>query len=90
NLEKAETKSITDKHANERFFKELEEQKEMYAAYEAFKTKVGKEEADKRYQNELLAFENYGALLDAEIEKIKALGDALTPEQFQKLEKLQS
>ncbi|MCW0497793.1 hypothetical protein OKE63_01250 [Riemerella anatipestifer] len=90
NLEKAETKSVTEKHANEQFFKELEEQKELFAAYEVFKTKVGKEEADKRYQNELLAFENYGALLDAEIEKIKALGDALTPEQFQKLEKLQS
>ncbi|MDY3429599.1 hypothetical protein PG662_08830 [Riemerella anatipestifer] len=90
NLEKAETKSVTEKHANEQFFKELEEQKELFAAYEVFKTKVGKEEADKRYQNELLAFENYGALLDAEMEKIKALGDALTPEQFQKLEKLQS
>ncbi|MFX1715336.1 hypothetical protein JZ949_09745 [Riemerella anatipestifer] len=89
NLEKAETKSVTEKHANEQFFKELEEQKELFAAYEVFKTKVGKEEADKRYQNELFAFENYGALLDAEIEKIKALGDALTPEQLQKLEKLQ-
>ncbi|MDY3363837.1 hypothetical protein PG623_07475 [Riemerella anatipestifer] len=89
NLEKSETQSVIDKQANERFFKELEEQKEMYAAYEVFKTKVGKEEADKRYQTELKTFENYGALLDAEIEKIKALGDALTPEQLQKLEKLQ-
>lgn len=88
-LEKAETKSVTEKQANERFFKELEEQKEMYATYEAFKTKVGKEEADKRYQTELKTFENYGTLLDAEIEKIKALSETLTPEQLQKLEKLQ-
>ncbi|WP_018675544.1 hypothetical protein [Riemerella columbina] len=88
-LEKAETKSVTDKQANEQFFKELEEQKEMYAAYEVFKSKVGKEEADRRYQNELSVFENYGALINAEIEKIKALGDTLSPEQLQKLEKLQ-
>ncbi|MCK0204019.1 hypothetical protein MWN41_13435, partial [Ornithobacterium rhinotracheale] len=85
-----ETKAAKDKQANELFFKDLKDKKEMYAAYEAFKTKVGKEEADKRYALLVEAHQNYGALLDAEIEKIKELGNAITTEQLDKLNKLQS
>ncbi|MGV4479575.1 hypothetical protein ACQ1PV_10405, partial [Ornithobacterium rhinotracheale] len=89
-LRAGEIKAAKAKQENDSFFKDLQDRKEMYAAYEAFKTKVGQEEADKRYALLVEAHQNYGALLDAEINKIKELGDTITPEQLEKLNKLQT
>jgi len=45
----SEEDSIRDKQAATKLKTTLEEQKTLYADYEAYKSKVGKEEADKRY-----------------------------------------
>ncbi|SDE77535.1 hypothetical protein [Riemerella columbipharyngis] len=88
-LESREKQSVKEKQENTAFFKDLAEKKELYAAYEAFKTKVGKEEAQKRYQILLNESETYGELLNREIEKLKAKAGDLSPEQLEKLKKLQ-
>lgn len=50
--------------------KNLNQQKEMYAAYEAMKTQIGESEAQKRYNINVKEFDTFGALLDAEIKKL--------------------
>lgn len=88
NLEKAETSSTRYKQDTDKLLKDLDVQKEAYAAYEAFKTKVGKDEADKRFETAKLEFQNFGEMLQAEIDKLNALQN-LTPEQTERKTKLE-
>lgn len=88
NLEKAETSSTRYKQGTDKLLKDLDVQKEAYAAYEAFKTKVGKDEADKRFETAKLEFQNFGEMLQAEIDKLNALQN-LTPEQTERKTKLE-
>ena len=50
--------------------KNLNQQKEMYAAYEAMKTQIGEAEAQKRYNINIKEIGTYGELLDAKIKKL--------------------
>lgn len=52
--------------------KTLEVKKKLYFAYENYKTKVGKEAADKRYKSQLGDVEDYGAFLEKELAKLKS------------------
>jgi hypothetical protein len=55
----------------------LESQKSMYAEYEAFKTKVGTLEADKRYASVIKDFKDYESYLKSKKDKLaeKPVGD---------------
>lgn len=88
-LEKSEVNSVKSKQENELFFEKLEVLKDAYASYEALKTSIGKAEADKRYTALLEEFQSYGAVLESEINKLKSLGSSITPEQIDKLNKLE-
>lgn len=88
NLEKAEKASATYKHGTEDLMKELDLQKEVFANYEAFKTKVGKDEADKRFDTAKWEFQNFGEVLQAELDKLNKIQN-LTPEQTERKQKLE-
>lgn len=88
NLEQAEKASVTYKQGTDNLLKDLELQREVYASYEAFKTKVGKEEADKRFEVAKWEFQSFGELIQAEIDKLKSL-ENLTPEQVERKTKLE-
>lgn len=68
--------------------KELDLQKEVFANYEAFKTKVGKDEADKRFDTAKWEFQNFGEVLQAELDKLNKIQN-LTPEQTERKQKLE-
>jgi TP901 family phage tail tape measure protein len=55
----AEEDSIRDKQAATKLKVTLDEQKQLYADYEAYKGEVGKEEADKRYTAQILTDKTY-------------------------------
>lgn len=57
--EKSEVDVIEDKQATERLKKVLDSQKSLYEEYEQAITKVGKDEADKRYGNLINTGSNY-------------------------------
>lgn len=86
-LQKIELEVVGYKQDTDKLLKELGEEKELYAAYEAFKTQVGKEEADKRFAIAEREFQNFGERLHAEIDKLNQLS-TLTPEQTERKEKL--
>lgn len=54
-----------------RIEKQLAAQKKQYEDYEDYKTKFGKQEADKRYKNEIDTTKNYTDYLQSEIDKLK-------------------
>lgn len=88
NLEKAETESTAYKQDTGKLLKDLDLQKEAFAAYEAYKTRVGSEEANKRFDTAKWEFQNFGEMLQAEIDKLNALQN-LTPEQSDRKVKLE-
>lgn len=87
-LEKAEKASTAYNHGTEDLMKELDLQKEVFANYEAFKTKVGKDEADKRFDTAKWEFQNFGEVLQAELDKLNKIQN-LTPEQTKRKQKLE-
>lgn len=64
-------KSLVYRQNTKKLTSELEQEKQVFAAYEVFKTKVGKEEADKRYGVLLKGFQNYGERLKEEHTKLQ-------------------
>lgn len=84
----SEKSSTRYKQETEAIFKKLSEQKEIFASYEVLKTKIGAEEADKRYSKELSTYQSYLSLLDDEINKLKAV-KKLSPEQSERKERLE-
>lgn len=54
-----------------RIEKQLTAEKKQYEDYEDYKTKFGKQEADKRYKNEIDTTKNYTDYLQSEIDKLK-------------------
>jgi TP901 family phage tail tape measure protein len=55
----AEEDAVRDKQASVKLKVTLDEQKQLYADYEAYKDKVGKEAADKRYADLIVTENNY-------------------------------
>lgn len=51
----------------------LDDQKKLFAAYEVFKTKVSKEEAEARYGMLLKSHQDFGEILDEEIKKLEEI-----------------
>lgn len=87
-LEKKELETNTYKIATEELIKNINEQKDIYAAYEAFKSKVGIEEAKKRYGVELQEFESFIQRMDEEIAKLSNMPERSVVEN-DRLQKLQ-
>lgn len=86
-LQKIELEVVGYKQDTDKLLKELDEEKELYAIYEAFKTQVGQDEADKRFAIAEREFKNFGERLQAEIDKLNQL-PKLSPEQSERKEKL--
>lgn len=64
NLEKKEIGTLQYEKETEQLLKHLDRLKQIYADYEAYKTEVGKEEADKRFKNEYKDFNPDTSYLD--------------------------
>jgi hypothetical protein len=71
-LEKEAEKALTYRQDTAKLETQLDQEKEVYAAYEAFKTQVGMEAAEERYGALLNGFQNYGERLKAEYAKLEA------------------
>lgn len=63
--------SLRYRQNTQELFKQLENEKDLFASYEALKTKVSKEEADKRYGYLLKGFDNYGDFLKSKQEELQ-------------------
>lgn len=88
-LESKAVKTLKYRHETENLKKELGKQKELFTEYEAYKTKVGGEEADRRFKNELKGFSSYTHLLETLIRKTKE-NDPDSPERSERLRELQA
>ncbi|MFJ1474889.1 hypothetical protein ACILE9_11600 [Capnocytophaga cynodegmi] len=88
-LEDKAVQTLKYRHETENLKKELNKQKELFAEYESYKTKVGGEEADRRFKNELKGFSSYTHLLETLIRKTQESG-ANSPEKNERLRELQS
>lgn len=86
-LEQKEKGAVKYNQETDQLLKDLDKEKELFAAYEAFKTQVSKEEADKRFDTAKWEFQNFGERLQAELDKLNQLQE-LTPEQSERKEKL--
>lgn len=86
-LEQKEKGAVKYNQETDQLLKDLDKEKELFAAYEAFKTQVSKEEADKRFDTAKWEFQNFGERLQAELDKLNKLQE-LTPEQSERKEKL--
>lgn len=71
-VEKSELDTKQYEIASKELLKSLDEQKELYAAYEALKTKIGEAEAQKRYNISFEEFGTYGDKLQFEIDQLSA------------------
>ncbi len=69
NIQSRAESDLIYRQQTEALKKELEVQKQMYAAFENYKEQLG-ENAAKQLENNLPDFENYGALLQSEIDKL--------------------
>ena len=88
-LESKAVETLKYRHETENLKKELGKQKELFTEYEAYKTKVGGEEADRRFKNELKGFSSYTHLLETLIRKTKE-NDPDSPERSERLRELQA
>ena len=88
-LESKAVETLKYRHETENLKKELGKQKELFTEYEAYKTKVGGEEADRRFKNELKGFSSYTHLLETLIRKTKE-NDPDSPERSERLRELQT
>lgn len=70
-LEKEAEKALTYRQDTAKLETQLDQEKEVYAAYEAFKTQVGMEAAEERYGALLNGFQNYGERLKDEYAKLQ-------------------
>lgn len=70
-LEQSATKDVVFRQDTSKITTQLEQEKTVFAAYEALKTKVGVAEADKRYQLLLGGFASYSEKLQAEYNKLQ-------------------
>ncbi|PSR56081.1 hypothetical protein AHMF7605_22545 [Adhaeribacter arboris] len=76
-LEELRNKIIDDltyRQNTEKLGIDAEKLKASFAEYEAFKTQTSKEEADKRFANELKGYENFGQFIQEQIAKIDTSG----------------
>lgn len=90
-IEQRATADLIFKQDTAKLAEELGKQKALFVQYEEFKTKVGAAEADKRFKSDLKNFENYGARLQAEMDKINQTpADKLTGGQKDLLAKLKT
>jgi len=70
NLDQLQVKaeaSLTYRQTTDKLKEELNAQKQLFKEYEDYKQKLGKEEADKRYADELKGFDSYLAALQDKI-----------------------
>ncbi|MFJ1424971.1 hypothetical protein ACILD6_00110 [Capnocytophaga canimorsus] len=88
-LEDKAIATLKYRQETENLKKELNKQKELFAEYESYKTKVGGEEADRRFKNELKGFSSYTHLLETLIRKTQESG-ANSPERSERLRELQA
>ncbi|MBS9774955.1 MAG: hypothetical protein KGV59_07375 [Tenacibaculum sp.] len=70
-LEQKATATLKYRQDTRALGKQLDEQKNLFAFYETMKTKVSKQEADKRYNTLLKGFKSYGELLKHEHDKLQ-------------------
>ncbi len=85
-----EKKEIGDQQYRQQtaeYLKHLEEEKELFAAYEALKEKVGTDAARERYGAQLKEFQSYGERLQGEIAALEKAGATEGP-QLERLQEL--
>ncbi|MDO4782571.1 MAG: hypothetical protein Q4A09_05050 [Capnocytophaga felis] len=87
-LESKAVEMLTYRHETENLKKELNKQKELFAEYEAYKTKVGKQEADERFKHDLNGIESYRKALEEAITKTNA--DPDSPQKTERMRELQA
>lgn len=87
-LEDKAVATLRYRQETENLKKELNKQKELFAEYESYKTKVGGEEADRRFKNELKGVESYRKALEEAITKTNA--DPDSPQRTERLRELQA
>lgn len=86
----AEKKEIGDQQYRQQtteYLKHLEQEKELFAAYEALKEKVGTDAARERYGAQLKEFQSYGERLQGEIAALENAGATEGP-QLERLQEL--
>ncbi|MFJ1412498.1 hypothetical protein [Capnocytophaga canimorsus] len=87
-LEDKAVQTLKYRHETENLKKELSKQKELFEEYEAYKIKVGKQEADERFKNDLKGVESYRKALEEAIAKTNA--DSDSPQKTERLRELQA
>ncbi|WP_172917179.1 hypothetical protein [Capnocytophaga canis] len=87
-LEDKAVATLKYRHETENLKKELSKQKELFEEYEAYKTKVGKQEADERFKHDLNGIESYRKALEEAIAKTNA--DPDSPQRTERLRELQA
>lgn len=91
-IDTAETKETDIKKyeiETKALLKNLSDQKDLYAAYEAMKTQIGETEAAKRFNISLNEFGTYGDLLESKIKKLSDI-QKRSFEENERLKALQS
>ncbi len=87
-MQQGETADRSYTQETAEYLKHLDEEKELFAAYEALKSKIGTEAARERYGAELKEYQNYGEKLQAEITALQSAGATQGP-QLERLQELQ-
>lgn len=86
-LQNSAEKSLVYRQNTRKLSTQLDQEKQLYAAYEALKTKIGTAEADKRYGVLLKGFKSYGDRLKAEYDKLYESVNAKKPSEVTGAEK---
>lgn len=88
-MEKSEKEQYTYEQDTAALLKSLENQKDLYAAYESFKTNIAKTEFATRNGIQLEEFGTFSDIIDAEIRKMNEKGK-LTAQEAERLKSLQT
>lgn len=89
--EKKETSNFQYEDQTKNMVKNLNNQKDIFLAFEALKTRIGGEELTKQYQNQLDGFKTFSEKIQSEIDKIlSAPGGDLSFVENERLKKLQA
>lgn len=86
-MQKIEIEDQKYRQQTAEYLKHLEEEKELFAAYEALKEKVGTDAARERYGAQLKEFQTYGEKLQGEITALQNAGATEGP-QLERLQEL--
>lgn len=79
-LNLTEERALNDlrfRHETKALAESIEEQRDIYRDYEAFRLQFGKEAADERFANERAAFESYSDFLKSKLDENKTALDAV-------------